>query len=179
MRRAFWTITKTVFYRRNPYYDGALGDPVPVEKAFELGCDLVVLILTKPADRPRGQGHDAKLAKRIRKKYPKAAEQLCLRAQHYNESVAIAREYERQGKLIIISPDDTFGVDTLHKDLESLKKLYQKGYDDGRKILGFSDRRHTPLESLKKLYQKGYDDGRKIQEFLREKGLFAGADGEA
>jgi len=22
-----------------PYYDGALGDPVPVEKAFRLGCD--------------------------------------------------------------------------------------------------------------------------------------------
>lgn len=31
-----------------PYYDGALGDPVPVEKAFQLGCDRVVVILTKP-----------------------------------------------------------------------------------------------------------------------------------
>ena len=29
-----------------PYYDGALGDPVPVEKAFQLGCDRVVVILT-------------------------------------------------------------------------------------------------------------------------------------
>lgn len=33
-----------------PYYDGALGDTVPIEKAFELGCDKVVLILTKPKD---------------------------------------------------------------------------------------------------------------------------------
>lgn len=32
------------------YFDGALGDPVPVQKAFDLGCDKVVLILTKPAD---------------------------------------------------------------------------------------------------------------------------------
>ncbi len=34
-------------YRVNgvPYYDGALGDPVPVEKAFQLGCDRVVLIV--------------------------------------------------------------------------------------------------------------------------------------
>lgn len=31
-----------------PYYDGALGDPVPVEKAFALGCDCVVVLLTKP-----------------------------------------------------------------------------------------------------------------------------------
>ena len=28
-----------------PYYDGALGDPVPVEKAFQLGCDRVIVML--------------------------------------------------------------------------------------------------------------------------------------
>lgn len=33
-----------------PYYDGALGDPVPVEKAFEAGCERVVVILSKPKD---------------------------------------------------------------------------------------------------------------------------------
>ncbi len=31
-----------------PYYDGALSDPVPIKKAFELGCERVVVILTKP-----------------------------------------------------------------------------------------------------------------------------------
>lgn len=31
-----------------PYYDGALGDPVPIQKALELGCDRIVLVLTKP-----------------------------------------------------------------------------------------------------------------------------------
>ena len=130
-------INKPYFIDGKPYYDGALGNPVPVEKAFELGCDLVVLILTKPVDKPREQGSDAKIAKRIRKKYPKAAEQLCLRAQHYNEGVALAQEYAKQGKLIIISPDDTCGVDTLHKDREALKKLYEKGYADGQKIKEF------------------------------------------
>ena len=130
-------INKPYYIDGKQYYDGALGNPVPVEKAFELGCDLVVLILTKPADKPREQGSDAKLAKKIKKKYPKAAEQLCLRAQHYNEGVAIAQEYAKQGKLIIISPDDTCGVDTLHKDKESLKKLYEKGYADGHKIKEF------------------------------------------
>ena len=130
-------INKPYFIDGKPYYDGALGNPVPVEKAFELGCDLVVLILTKPENIPRGQGSDGKLAKRIRKKYPQAAEQLTLRAQHYNEGVAAAQEYARQGKLLIVSPEDTFGVDTLHKDRDSLKKLYAKGYADGQKIKNF------------------------------------------
>lgn len=40
------------------YFDGALGDPIPVEKAFEMGCDRVVLILTKPENTPRASGKD-------------------------------------------------------------------------------------------------------------------------
>ena len=124
-----------------PYYDGALGNPVPVAKAFELGCDCIVLILTKPADKPREVGSDAKIAKRIQKKYPQAAEQLCLRAEHYNEGVALAKEYAAQGKLIIVSPDDTCGVDTLHKDKQSLQKLYDKGYADGQAIKEFFSRK--------------------------------------
>ena len=117
-----------------PYYDGALGDPVPVNKAFELGCDRVVLILTRPEHILRDSGQDEKFAARIRKKYPRAAEKLCLRAQHYNESVARAQEYAKQGKVLIVSPDDTCGVSTLSRKKEALQKLYEKGYRDGEKI---------------------------------------------
>ncbi len=117
-----------------PYYDGALGDPVPVEKAFQLGCDRVVVILTKPERELRNPKKDEKLAAGIRKRYPAAAEKLCKRAQRYNEGVAAAQEYARQGKVLIIAPDDTCGVDTLKKDKESLQRLYEKGYSDGKKI---------------------------------------------
>lgn len=130
-------VCKPYTVQGKPYYDGALGDPVPVEKAFQLGCDRVVVILTKPEHELRSPGKDEKLAVHIRKKYPSAAEKLCLRAQHYNESVALAKEYAGQGKVLIVSPDDTFGVDTLKKDRESLKRLYEKGYKDGQKIEGF------------------------------------------
>lgn len=120
-----------------PYYDGALGDPVPIEKAFELGCDRVVVILTKPEQELRTPGRDEKVAARIRKKYPAAAEKLCQRAQQYNESVALSQEYAKQGKALIISPNDTCGVDTLKKDKSSLHRLYEKGYCDGARIPSF------------------------------------------
>ena len=116
------------------YFDGALGDPVPVEKAFRLGCDRVVVILTKPESVLRNSKKDERLAAGIRKRYPVAAEKLCQRAQRYNESVALAQKYAKQGKVLIISPDDTCGVDTLKKDKESLQRLYKKGYSDGKKI---------------------------------------------
>ena len=120
-----------------PYYDGALGDPVPVEKAFELGCDRVVVLLTKPENILRNSKKDERLAAGIWKKYPLAAERLCERAQRYNEEVALAQKYAKQGKVLIVAPDDTCGVDTLKKDKASLHRLYEKGYTDAQRIKDF------------------------------------------
>ena len=57
------------------------------------------------------------------------------RAKRYNEAVELAKEYEKQGKVLIVSPDDTAGVTTLSRNAESLDRLYQKGYQDGAAIL--------------------------------------------
>jgi len=64
-------------------------------------------------------------------------EKLCKRAQRYNEGVALAQEYAKQGKVLVIAPDDTCGVDTLKRDKKSLQRLYDKGYSDGKKITGY------------------------------------------
>lgn len=116
------------------YFDGGLSDPVPIFKAFELGCERVIVILTKPIDTVRNSKIDEKLASKIRKKYPAAAEIFCKRAHKYNETVKLAKEYEKQGKVLIVAPDNTCGVDTLRKSKKSLVKLYQKGLCDGEKI---------------------------------------------
>lgn len=127
-----------------PYYDGALGDPVPVKKAFELGCDRVVVILTKPENVLRTPKKDERLAAGIRKKYPMAAKVLCERAQRYNEEVALAQAYARQGRVLIVAPDDTCGVDTLRRERESLHRLYEKGYADGARIADFLRAQQRP-----------------------------------
>ncbi len=119
------------------YYDGALGDPIPVEKAFLLGCEKVVLILTKPRDLQRVSGQDKRFANLIQKKYPLAAEGLRCRAEKYNRGVELAKKYEAEGKVLIIAPDDTCGVDTLTKNREAIKRFYEKGYQDARAIDSF------------------------------------------
>ena len=44
------------------YFDGGLSDPIPYKKAFEKGCDAVVVILTRPVDVPRVAKKDELLA---------------------------------------------------------------------------------------------------------------------
>lgn len=120
-----------------PYYDGALGDPIPIEKAFSLGCEKVVLVLTKPKDIIRTPQKDEKLAAGIKRKYPLAAEKLCKRAERYNEGVKLAKQYEKKGKLLILAPDDTCGLDTITRDPEAMKQMYGKGIRSAEQIKDF------------------------------------------
>ena len=119
------------------YYDGALSDPVPIVKAFQMGCDKVVLLLTLPQDQPRSPKKDAALARRLKHIYPKAAKALESRAATYNASIALAKAFAEQGKLLIVAPDDTCGVSTLTRDKGKLLALYEKGVQDGAQIRVF------------------------------------------
>ena len=60
-----------------------------------------------------------------------------MRAERYNAGVARAKEYAREGRVLIVAPDDTCGVDTLTRDKDALRRLYGKGYGDGEKISDF------------------------------------------
>lgn len=122
-----------------PYYDGALGDTIPIEKAFELGCGKVVLLLTLPVDTERTAKKDHLLAAGIRKEYPLAAKRLEHRAEQYSAGVALAKRYAGQGKVLIVAPDDTCGVTTLKREPACMARLYEKGYRDGEKIRSFLD----------------------------------------
>ena len=104
------------------------------DKAFELGCEQVVVILTKPVDVRRVPDRDIKLAKHIQRKYPNAACKFRERAELYNTQIERLQAYAEERRVIIIAPDDTCGVDTLTRDAESMKRLYEKGYKDAQKI---------------------------------------------
>lgn len=130
-------ICKPYFVDGIPYYDGGIADPIPVKKAFADGCDKVVVILTKPQETLRVQKKDVPLAKLLRHKYAKAADNLLLRYKKYNEGLALAGEYAKQGKVLIIAPEDCCGMDTLTKDKKCIDNMYHKGYTDALSLQEF------------------------------------------
>ena len=119
------------------YFDGGISDPIPYEKAFEMGADKVVVILTKPRDTIRDPKKDRWSGKLLSMRYPEAGKALLNRAHTYNSQIAGLERYEREGKLLVIAPDDTCGVTTLSHSDENIMQLYQKGYEDAGKIPAF------------------------------------------
>jgi len=130
-------VCRPYFINGIPCFDGALSDPVPIEKAFETGCDKVVLLLTLPENMIREPGKDMKIVKILRRTYPNAADALEHRFEKYNLGIKKAQAYAKEEKVLILSPNDTCGVSTLSKNKEGIRKLYEKGFHEGRKIKEF------------------------------------------
>ena len=111
-----------------PYYDGGIADPVPVQKALDDGYDRVVVILTRLKDVLREQKKDIGPAAILKRTHPAAAVRLLNRYQTYNDEVALAKEYEKDGRVLILAPESLYGLNTLSKSYEGLERMYRAGY---------------------------------------------------
>ena len=120
-----------------PCFDGGLSDPIPVRKALDAGCDKVVVVLTRPRSFYRDPKKDQPAARLLVPTYPRIAEALANRAGLYNLQLDIAKKYEREGKVLILAPDDIGQMDTLTKDHEAIEGLYAKGMRDAFAIEDF------------------------------------------
>ena len=116
------------------YFDGALADPVPIQKAFMEGCDRVVLILSKPMEEPIDYQTDVFLANLIRSQYPVSANKLMLRAEKYERSLALANQYASMNRLLFIAPEEIFGITATKRTKQGIEKLYAHGKEEGKKI---------------------------------------------
>lgn len=119
------------------YYDGGISDPIPVKKALADGCDRLVVTLTLPADYHKPHKVSADFYKRMMKSRPESAKLMYSMIDKYNEDLDYLKELEKQGKALILSPDDCCGVNTLKRPQKGIEELYRKGYNDGGKIKDF------------------------------------------
>jgi len=117
-----------------PYLDGGLTDSIPYEKAFEDGCDKVVVVLTRQPGYKKTTSHSTKRITYLYRKYPELVTDLLLRAERYNASLDRLLVLEKEGKVIVIRPTLTDGFGRLEKDFEKIQTLYNDGINKGIEI---------------------------------------------
>lgn len=113
-----------------PYLDGGAADAIPYQRALDVGCDRVIVVLTRPRDYIK---KPEKLQKAIEKKYaqyPAFCETMRHRAEEYNASREKLFALEREGKVLVIAPKTTHGVSRIERDVKKLRTLWQEGFDD-------------------------------------------------
>ena len=124
-------------YKGVKYFDGGISDPVPIQKALDDGCDKVVVVLTLPLDFKKKHKISLNTLNKLLRKYPKSAKCMYSMVDMYNETIEQLKILEKEGKVLIIAPDDCCGVNTLKRTEQNLTRLYEKGYNDAEKIKAF------------------------------------------
>lgn len=112
------------------YMDGGIADPVPYKKAFEDGCDKVIVVLTRERSYVKKSGTSTRLAaKRYEKKYPAFAKAIRERADLYNREYSELWELEKCGKAYVVSPETTAEWKRTEKNPNAIKQMYDMGYN--------------------------------------------------
>jgi len=117
------------------YYDGGVGDSIPIKKAFADGCDKVVIILSKPKGyRMKPQGHRFFYTMWLHK-FPRTIWNLNHRHEKYNRTMEFVEKMEKEGKVFLFNPSGDIKMSTYTTDPMTMEKLYGNGIKDGRERL--------------------------------------------
>ena len=115
--------------------DGGVSDSIPLEYAEQQGYERNVVILTQPLGYRK---HHTRLMPLMRiglRKYPRMVEAMDRRYLMYNHQLDYVAEAERQGRCLVIRPDEKLPIGHVSHDPEQMERVYQTGRQMGeRKI---------------------------------------------
>ena len=110
------------------YQDGGIADSIPWKRAFERGCDRVVVVLTRTREYEKKPDKLLPLLQKRYGKYPGFVEAAATRHSRYNKCREELFALEREGKALVIAPEDTLGVSRTERDVDKLRLLWGEGY---------------------------------------------------
>ena len=114
-----------------PYLDGGCADAIPWRRAFDLGCDRVVVLLTRERSYHKEPENTISVLRRAFRQYPAFLETMARRADRYNERREQLFSLEREGKVLVLAPESTAGFSRTERDLGKIRRMWQAGYFTG------------------------------------------------
>ena len=117
------------------YFDGGCADPIPWKHAFDMGCERVVVILTRERHYRRKPDGNSIMELAYRK-YPEFVQTMHRRPEAYNTCREELFQLEQEGKIMVIAPEDTLGCSRTERNLHILRSLWQEGYFAGLHAAG-------------------------------------------
>ena len=61
--------------------------------------------------------------------------------------MALAKEYEQDGRVLILAPESLYGLNTLSRSFEGLERMYRAGYAAAEAIPAFLELKITSISN--------------------------------
>ena len=135
--------SKVVEVAGHKLLDGGVADSIPLAYFESIGYDRNVVILTQPEGYVK---HRTKLMPLMRiglRHYPEMIQAMDRRYLMYNRELEFVRQAEREGRCLVIRPDEKLPIGHISHDPEEMKRVYQIGREMGDRY----------IERIKAFYQ--------------------------
>lgn len=126
-----------VIYRKQvaidgqPYVDGGLADPIPVEAAYKHGATKIMVIRSRSIDYEMPVQAPSPLYRFYLKDFPNLIESALERPKKYRQSIDFIRNPPQGIEILEVNPPEDFKTGRLTKDLRILQADYEKGLRAG------------------------------------------------
>lgn len=117
------------------YFDGGVSDSVPYDFLVKNNFDKKVVITTQPKEYRKKQSKLFPIEKVILCEYPAVLKKLATRAEDYNAVLDEIQRDEDNGETFVIRPPYPLNIGTVESDKDEIKRVYEVGCEEGKKIL--------------------------------------------
>ncbi|MFR9254431.1 MAG: patatin family protein [Merdibacter sp.] len=110
--------------------DGGIADSIPIRKFQSMGYDRNIVVLTQCREYRKKKDPSLPLIRTRYRRYPAFVRKMEDRHTRYNETLEYLSEQEAAGNVLILQPKESVDISRIEKDLDKLRALYEKGYQD-------------------------------------------------
>lgn len=136
-------VSKVVEIEGRKLLDGGVSDSIPLAYFEQQGYDRNIVILTQPLGYHKEHLKLMPLMRMALRKYPAMIQAMEKRHVMYNEQLEYVAQAEREGRCLVIRPEEKIPIGHLSHDAQLMQQVYESGKAVGERY----------IERIKKFYK--------------------------
>ena len=127
--------SKVVELQGRKLLDGGVADSIPLAYFESIGYQRNVVILTQPVGYQKEHLKLMPLMRLSLRHYPRMVEAMDRRHVMYNQQLEYVAQAEREGRCLVIRPEDKIPIGHISHDAKQMRLVYEQGRVVGEKYL--------------------------------------------
>ena len=128
-------VSRVVNLQGRKLLDGGVADSIPLDYHESIGYDRNVVVLTQPLGYQKAHNPLMPLMRVALRHYPEMIKAMDRRHLMYNEELAYVSQAEREGRCLVIRPDDRIPIGHISHDPTEMHHVYLLGRNIGERYI--------------------------------------------
>lgn len=128
-------VSRVVHVGGRKLLDGGVADSIPLEYSESIGYDRNVVVLTQPLGYQKGHNRLMPLMRIALRRYPEMIKAMDHRHVMYNKQLEYVAQAEREGRCLVIRPDEKIPIGHISHDPVEMHHVYQLGRTIGERYI--------------------------------------------